>query len=127
MCGRRRRGKCLGQRRVVLARIRRPRCYIDDAALDTVATIIAALDGKAFRAKLGGEWAIASTVVSTMARAPKCRAADDLVMIIERHPGLKEERRAYANLSTHELLRIATGNDPLSKRALALRYAFGTS
>ncbi len=89
--------------------------------------VVAALGGKAFRAKLGGEWAVASSIVSAMARAPKCRAADDLLMIVQRHPALEEARRTYATLATHDLLRIATGFDPLPKRALALCYAIGTN
>jgi hypothetical protein len=97
------------------------------ADLGTVAQVVAALSGKAFRAKLGGEWVVASTVVSAMARAPKCRAADDLVMIVERHPALEETRRQYATFATRELLRIATGSCALPKRALALTYAIGTA
>jgi hypothetical protein len=97
------------------------------ADLATAGMVVAALGGKTFRARLGGEWPVASTIVSAMSRAPKCRSADDLLMIIERHPGLKEERSAYAKYSTRELVRIATGNDPLCKRALALRFAVGTS
>jgi hypothetical protein len=97
------------------------------ADLATTGKVVAALGGKAHRAKLGGEWPVASTMVSTLAKARKCRAADDLLMVIERHPGLKEERSAYATYTTRELVRIATGNDLLCKRALALRYAIGTS
>jgi hypothetical protein len=97
------------------------------ADLTTAGMVVAALGGKAFRAKLGGEWSVASTIVLAMARAPKCRAADDLLMIVERHPKLEKVRSAYAKYSTRELVRIATGNDPLSRRALALRFAVGTS
>jgi replication-associated recombination protein RarA len=55
------------------------------ADLVTAGKVVAALGGKTFRAKLGGEWAVASTIVSAMARAPKCRSADDVLMILERH------------------------------------------
>ncbi len=96
------------------------------ADLETAGKVVAALGSKAFRAKLGGEWPVASTIVSAMARAPKCRSADDLLMVIERHPALNEARRTYATLATRDLLRIATGSDPLPKRALALCYAMGT-
>jgi hypothetical protein len=47
-------------------------------------------------------------------------------MIVERHPALEEARRLYATLPTRDLLGIATGSDPLPKRALALCYAVGT-
>jgi replication-associated recombination protein RarA len=39
------------------------------ADLVTEGKVVAALGGKAFRASLGGEWAVASTIVSAMARA----------------------------------------------------------
>jgi hypothetical protein len=97
------------------------------ADLATAGKVVAALGGKAFRAKLGGEWPVACTIVSAMARAPKCRAADDLLMIVERHPRLEEARRTYSTLPTRELLGIATGADHLPKRALALSYAIGTN
>jgi hypothetical protein len=96
------------------------------ADLATVERVVAALGGKALRAKLGGEWPVASTIVSAMALAPKCRAADDLLMTIQRHPKFEEARRAYATLATRDLLGIATGSNPLPQRALALCYAIGT-
>jgi hypothetical protein len=97
------------------------------ADLATVGKVVAALGGKTFRARLGGEWPVASTIVSAMARAPKCRAADDLLMIVQRHPALEEARRTYASLPSRDLLGIATGSSPLPKRALALCYAVGTN
>lgn len=97
------------------------------ADLSTVLKVFAALGGKAFRAKLGGEWAVASATVSVMAGAPKCRSADDLLMVVERHPGLEVARREYASFTTRDLLRIACGPCALPKRALALAYAVGTA
>lgn len=96
------------------------------ADLETAGKVVAALGGKAHRGKIGGEWPVASTIVSAMARAPKCRSADDLLMVMQRHPVLEEARRTYAALSTRNLLGIATGSNPLPKRALALCYAIGT-
>jgi hypothetical protein len=61
-----------------------------------------------------------------MGRAPKCRSADDLLMIVERHPALEEARRTYSTLATRDLLGIATGSNPLPKRALELCYSIGT-
>jgi hypothetical protein len=97
------------------------------ADLATAGKVVAALGGKTFRAKLGGEWPVASTIVSAMTRAPKCRAADDLLMIVGRHPALEEARRTYSTLPTRELRGIATGADHLPKRALALCHAIGTN
>ena len=97
------------------------------ADLETLTLATAAVSGKLFRAKIGGEWAVASTIVGRMAAAPKCRAADDLVMVIERHPSLREARHELGELPTRDLLRIATGQGPLPERALATWLAIGTA
>lgn len=47
--------------------------------IETVSVVTAAMKGKAWRAGIGGEWAVASYLVARMAGAIKCRAADDLV------------------------------------------------
>jgi hypothetical protein len=91
-----------------------------------VANVAAALSGKRFRAGFGGEWRVASFIVSQMANATKCRASDDLLMAAERHPLLADARREFAMLSTRELLNIVTGSASLPERALATWYALGT-
>jgi hypothetical protein len=96
------------------------------ADLDTVAIVTAALAGKRFRASLGGEWPIASCLVSKMVHAPKCRAADDLLLAAESHPDFEDGRLQFAFSSTGDLIRIATGADPLPIRALATWFAIGT-
>jgi hypothetical protein len=93
---------------------------------DTVALATAALAGKRFRAQLGGEWRTASFLVSRMAAAAKCRAADDLLLAAENHPSLEQARLEFAFRSTEELIDIATGEAPLPFRALALWLAIGT-
>ena len=50
------------------------------ACLDAVGLATVALAGKQVRAALGGEWVVASCIVSELCRVPKCRAADDLLM-----------------------------------------------
>jgi hypothetical protein len=90
------------------------------ADLDTVAIVTAALAGKRFRASLGGEWAVASCVVSKMAHAPKCRGADDVLLAAEYHRDFEDARLQFAFRSTGDLIRIATGADPLPIRALAI-------
>jgi hypothetical protein len=50
------------------------------AGLQTVSLVTAALAGKRYRATIGGEWKVASFVVDRMTKAPKCRAADDLLL-----------------------------------------------
>jgi hypothetical protein len=96
------------------------------ADLDTVAIVTAALAGKRFRASLGGEWQVASYIVSRMVHAPKCRAADDLLMTAENHPDFEDTRLAFAFRSTDDLIHITTGADPLPIRALAAWFAIGT-
>jgi hypothetical protein len=96
------------------------------ADLDTVAAVTAALAGKRCRENLGGEWRVASYIVSRMADAPKCRASDDLLLTAENHPDLEDARLAFAFRSIDDLIRIATGADPLPIRALAAWYAVGT-
>jgi hypothetical protein len=93
---------------------------------DTVFMVTAALAGKTFRGQLGGEWPVASFIVSRMAQAPKCRAADDLLMFVEAHPSLRQARSDLAHETTRDLLLISTGPGSLLLRALALWYAIGT-
>ena len=96
------------------------------ANLETVGLATAALGGKRIRVELGGEWAVASSVVSELSRAPKCRAADDLLMACELHPAYAEARAGLAHLITRDLIKIATAQGSVQERALALWYAVGT-
>lgn len=95
------------------------------ASIDALGLVTAALGGKRVRARLGGEWSTASFLVTELARAPKSRASDDLLMIGETHPALAGARREYANMPTRDLLKIATGPAPIIERGLALRFAVG--
>jgi hypothetical protein len=94
--------------------------------LETVLVVTAALAGKRFRASIGGEWRVSSFLVTRMAHATKCRAADDLLLAAENHPDFEDTRLAFAFRSTDDLIRIATGADPLPIRALATWNALGT-
>lgn len=94
--------------------------------LPTVSIATAALAGKRVRARLGGEWAVASCVVRELAQATKCRAADDLLMCAELHPAYKSARHEFATLPTRELFDIVASERPLPERAIALWYAIGT-
>jgi hypothetical protein len=75
---------------------------------------------------LGGEWHVASYIVSRMVHAPKCRAADDLLLAADNHPDFEDERLAFAFRSIDDLTQIAVGTNPLPIRALAAWYALGT-
>src|ERR1700677_3887985 len=70
------------------------------ASLGTIGLATASLGGKQARAALGGEWGIASSGGSELSRAPKCRAADDLLMACDLHPGCTEARRELPHLTT---------------------------
>src|SRR5688572_16172109 len=96
------------------------------ADLETVSLVTAALAGKRFRATLGGEWPVVSCIVSAMARATKCRAADDLLMSVELHPAYQGIRNRLASAGTEDLLDIVVDPGHLSERAIALWYALGT-
>jgi hypothetical protein len=61
-----------------------------------------------------------------MVYAPKCRAADDLLMGAELHPAYERARLDFAYRTTADLIGIATGSAPLPIRALALWYGVGT-
>jgi hypothetical protein len=96
------------------------------ADFEAVALVTAAMAGKKFRASLGGEWATASFLVTRMADAAKCRAADDLLLAAENHRDFEDTRLQFAFRSTESLILIATGADSLPIRALAAWYAIGT-
>jgi hypothetical protein len=96
------------------------------ADLQTVSLVTAALAGKRYRATIGGEWRAASFIVDRMAKAPKCRAADDLLLTADNHPLFRRARIDVATKTTAELIRIATGDAALPVRALATWYAVGT-
>jgi hypothetical protein len=96
------------------------------AGLEAVGLATVSLGGKQARAARGGEWAVASCVVAELSRAPKCRAADDLLMACELHPAYAYARGRLARLTTPQLIEIATGQGSVQERALALWYALGT-
>ena len=57
---------------------------------------------------------------------PEMPCSDDLLLAAENHPDFEDTRLAFAFRSTDDLIRIATGADPLPIRALAAWYALGT-
>jgi replication-associated recombination protein RarA len=96
------------------------------ASLETVGLATLALAGKQVRAALGGEWAVASCIVSELCRVPKCRAADDLLMACELHAYAKA-RAELPLLTTRDLIAVASGQASVPVRVLALEYALGTT
>jgi len=96
------------------------------ASLDAVGLATTALGGKEVRAAFGGEWLVAACIVSEMCRVPKCRAADDLLMACQLHPAYTKARGELPQLTTRDLIAVATGEGSVQERALALWYALGT-
>ncbi len=96
------------------------------ADLETASIVTAAMGGKRYRAELGGEWRVASRIVSQMVQARKCRAADDLLLVAEQHPAHQRARDELAAFGTRELVEVVCSDAPLPERALALWYALGT-
>ena len=94
--------------------------------LDALGAAVAALAGKRARADLGGEWAVASTVVQVLCESRKCRSADDLLMVAALHPALQPARNDLGQLPTRDLARVITDHHPLAERAIALWYWLGT-
>jgi hypothetical protein len=97
------------------------------ADLDTVAIAMAALAGRRCREELGGEWRVASCIVSRMAHALKCQAADDLLLAAENHPDFESARLVFGFRSTNDLLNIATRAGPLLIRVLSAWFGIGTA
>ena len=83
----------------------------------------AAIAGKRARAELGGEWPVASALVGMLAAAPKCRAADDLLMVRQLHPDRERRWAELRDLSGRDLVEIACGDGEIEERALALSAA----
>lgn len=95
------------------------------ANLHAVSMATAALTGKRYREKLGGEWKVASFVATLLVNSTKCRAADDLLLTADLHPLYRRARMELASKATGDLVRIATGSSPLPVRALATWYGVG--
>jgi hypothetical protein len=97
------------------------------ADLETVALATASLTGKKFRTSLGGDWRVASYIIDRMVCSPKCRAADDLLLLAESHSQYEGLRTEFADLGPDQLITIVNSQEPLPLRALACWYATGTN
>jgi hypothetical protein len=96
------------------------------AGFDALFGVTCALGGKRLRSQWGGEWRTASTLVSLLSEAPKCRAADDLLIAAERHPRYLRARHHLSGKSVQELIRIVTSRAEWPVRAIAAWYVIGT-
>jgi hypothetical protein len=94
--------------------------------LDLVTQVTAAMTGKRARTTMGGEWTVASFLITRMAAARKCRAADDLLLVAENHPGFESQRLELGFSTSQRLVRVVTSTEPLAARALAAWFLLGT-
>lgn len=102
---------------------------VEDIGLGVLAVVdevASALPSKRVRLDLGGEWAVASYLVARLARAPKCRASDDLLLVAQRHPAYLQSRLELGHYCREELAGIVAGRCCFVKRAIALLYLLGT-
>lgn len=95
-------------------------------SLPTLVLTVAAFRDKRFRRAVGGDWPVASTIISELCAARKSRASDDLLMSLETLPHLKPQRREFAGMPNSRLRLLALTTDNLHYRALVLVYLFGT-
>lgn len=94
------------------------------ADLTTVGIVTVALTGKRLRQSLGGEWAVAATIIARMSANRKNRAADDLLCVLDSWPNLTEQKARLADIPQSRLQLIARTTEQLPLRALALRLIF---
>ena len=73
------------------------------------------------RKRLGGEWRVAEFLIRTLCRSAKCRAADDLVHLIERDPALADLRDELPGLSLRDRIRLILYTN-CATSALAFRH-----
>lgn len=96
------------------------------AHTETVTLVILSLAGKRWRSRNGSEWAFASTIVSRMCRAPKCRAAVHLALVCDWLPALRPNRQDLAPRPLSELVDRIENSQSVLEQALALWLAIGT-
>src|SRR5271167_1594368 len=105
---------------------RLPVIAVEDVGIGDVssvtAVIAATLDAR-WRARVGGDWVVASYLIGRMCKAPKERSADYLLLAALAHPDFDEACRRVSRLETTELLAVVGDEDaPLPTRAIAAWY-----
>ncbi|MFN7225024.1 MAG: hypothetical protein ACK4MS_13485, partial [Paracoccaceae bacterium] len=92
------------------------------ADIQTTAITAACLISAKVRRDLGGEAVVTDFLIGRMVDARKSRAADDLLMTVERWPGLGPDRARFLSMSDDLLRQIVLGCPSLDRKALALWY-----
>ncbi|WP_340287421.1 hypothetical protein [Sulfitobacter pontiacus] len=94
--------------------------------IQTLAITAACLASAKVRRDLGGDVVVADYLIRRMVDARKSRAADDLLMAVERWPKLNDDRARFAAMTDDRLRQIVLGCPSLDRKALALWYLIGT-
>lgn len=97
------------------------------ADIETVGITAACLASAKVRRDLGGDAVVTDYLIRRMVDARKSRAADDLLMSLERLPDQAEDRTRFAAMSDDRLRQIILGCPSLDRKALALWYLVGTA
>lgn len=96
------------------------------ADIQTVGITAACLASAKIRRDLGGDAVVTDYLIRRMVDAHKSRAADDLLMAVERWPDLASDRVRFAAMSNAKLRQIVLGCPSLDSKALALWLLVGT-
>jgi hypothetical protein len=90
------------------------------SSIDTLTRVVAASRNRAWRTTHGGDWAVASFLVSEMARGQHCQAACDLLMRVLNDPAWASARLEALDSDITELTAmLADRHSKLSRRAAA--------
>jgi hypothetical protein len=97
------------------------------ANIDLVGWATVVIGKPEVRKRLGGEWKVADFLIRTLCRSAKCRAADDLLHLIECDPALADLRDELPGLSLQDRIRLATScTGGIESQGLATWFAIGT-
>ncbi|KIN79623.1 hypothetical protein [Sulfitobacter mediterraneus] len=94
--------------------------------IQTMAITAACLTSAKVRRELGGDVIVTDYLIRRMVNARKSRAADDLLMVVERWPELSGDRSRFFTMPNCRLRQIVLGCPSLERRALALWLLVGT-
>jgi hypothetical protein len=81
------------------------------ANIDVLARITAARLNRAWRNRMGGDWAVASLLVQQIAESNHCQAACDLLLVSINRPDLEQQRDAALEASCDSLASTITDVD----------------
>jgi hypothetical protein len=85
----------------------------------TVEIVTRLARSKRERNRMGDDWKVAAFAVDSLCNPPKCRAADDLLMVSNRHQHYALHRSRVRNWTDGKRLEFIVGAAPLIERAIA--------